>query len=309
MIGNGNVALDVARMLALTPEELAPTDTTDAAIEAIVAPGVQEIVVLGRRGPCRPRGRTPELGSWASSPAPTWSSTRPSSSSTRRARPSSRRRTRTRSATSRSCATSPRASRAGKPRTSGSLPRLAGRDPRRGAGRGDRARRATALERRRARLASAPSRPTSARRSSAASSSAASATAASRSRACRSTSARMIPNEGGRVLDDAGEPIPASTAPAGSSAGRPASSGRTRRTPPRRSSCCSRTRAAGLLPTPADAPRGRVEALVLEREARSAVHVRGLGGDRRAERAAGEPHGRPRVKLCTWDELLAAARG
>jgi ferredoxin/flavodoxin---NADP+ reductase len=28
-----------------------------------------------------------------------------------------------------------------------------------------------------------------------------------------------------------------------------------------------------------------------------------------AERAAGEPQGRPRVKLCTWDELLAAARG
>jgi ferredoxin/flavodoxin---NADP+ reductase len=25
------------------------------------------------------------------------------------------------------------------------------------------------------------------------------------------------------------------------------------------------------------------------------------------ERAAGEPHGRPRVKLCTWDQLLAAA--
>ena len=35
MIGNGNVAVDVARMLALTPEELAPTDTTDPAIEAI----------------------------------------------------------------------------------------------------------------------------------------------------------------------------------------------------------------------------------------------------------------------------------
>src|SRR6202043_796810 len=37
VIGNGNVALDVARMLALTPEELAPTDTTDAAIEALNA--------------------------------------------------------------------------------------------------------------------------------------------------------------------------------------------------------------------------------------------------------------------------------
>src|SRR5438132_3730924 len=35
VIGNGNVALGVARMLPLTPEELAPTDTTDPAIEAI----------------------------------------------------------------------------------------------------------------------------------------------------------------------------------------------------------------------------------------------------------------------------------
>ena len=51
MVGNGNVALDVARMLALTPEELAGTDTTDPAIEAIVGSGLREIVVLGRRGP------------------------------------------------------------------------------------------------------------------------------------------------------------------------------------------------------------------------------------------------------------------
>src|SRR6187397_828889 len=48
-IGNGNVALDVARMLALTPEELAPTDTTDEAIEAISGAGVREILVVGRR--------------------------------------------------------------------------------------------------------------------------------------------------------------------------------------------------------------------------------------------------------------------
>src|SRR5919197_3685488 len=51
VIGNGNVAVDVARMLALTPDELAPTDTTDAAIDAINASGIREIVILGRRGP------------------------------------------------------------------------------------------------------------------------------------------------------------------------------------------------------------------------------------------------------------------
>src|SRR5689334_13429520 len=51
VIGNGNVAVDVARMLALTHDELAITDTTDAAIRAIAAAGLQEIVMLGRRGP------------------------------------------------------------------------------------------------------------------------------------------------------------------------------------------------------------------------------------------------------------------
>jgi ferredoxin/flavodoxin---NADP+ reductase len=62
VIGNGNVALDVARMLALTPEELAPTDTTDVAIAAIVSSGIREIVVLGRRGPVQAAWTSTELG-------------------------------------------------------------------------------------------------------------------------------------------------------------------------------------------------------------------------------------------------------
>ena len=61
MIGNGNVALDVARMLALTPEELAPTDTTDPAIEAIGASAIRDIVVVGRRGPAQASWTTQEL--------------------------------------------------------------------------------------------------------------------------------------------------------------------------------------------------------------------------------------------------------
>jgi ferredoxin--NADP+ reductase len=61
VIGNGNVAVDVARMLALTPEELAPTDTTDAAIEAIGGSGIEEIVMVGRRGPAQAAFTTPEL--------------------------------------------------------------------------------------------------------------------------------------------------------------------------------------------------------------------------------------------------------
>ena len=61
VVGNGNVAVDVARMLALTGEELGPTDTTDPAIAAIVGAGVREIAMLGRRGPAQAAFTTPEL--------------------------------------------------------------------------------------------------------------------------------------------------------------------------------------------------------------------------------------------------------
>src|SRR5690349_5335306 len=61
IVGAGNVALDVARMLALAPEELAPTDTTDAAIAAIAESPLREIVLLARRGPAQAAFTTPEL--------------------------------------------------------------------------------------------------------------------------------------------------------------------------------------------------------------------------------------------------------
>ncbi len=61
VIGNGNVALDIARMLALTHEELAPTDATDASIAAIAGSSLREIVVIGRRGPAQASFTTPEL--------------------------------------------------------------------------------------------------------------------------------------------------------------------------------------------------------------------------------------------------------
>jgi ferredoxin--NADP+ reductase len=61
VIGNGNVAVDVARMLALTPEELATTDTTVAAIEGFSNAGIKEIVMVGRRGPAQAAFTTPEL--------------------------------------------------------------------------------------------------------------------------------------------------------------------------------------------------------------------------------------------------------
>jgi ferredoxin/flavodoxin---NADP+ reductase len=61
VVGNGNVAADVARMLALTPEELKLTDVADHALEALSESKVREIVVLGRRGPAQAAFTNPEL--------------------------------------------------------------------------------------------------------------------------------------------------------------------------------------------------------------------------------------------------------
>jgi ferredoxin--NADP+ reductase len=61
VVGAGNVALDVLRMLALTREELEPTDATDASIEAIAGSGLRELVMLARRGPAQAAFTTPEL--------------------------------------------------------------------------------------------------------------------------------------------------------------------------------------------------------------------------------------------------------
>jgi ferredoxin/flavodoxin---NADP+ reductase len=61
VIGNGNVAADVARMLALTREELAVTDVADHALEPLAESNIREIVVLGRRGPAQAAFTTPEL--------------------------------------------------------------------------------------------------------------------------------------------------------------------------------------------------------------------------------------------------------
>jgi ferredoxin--NADP+ reductase len=61
VIGNGNVAADVARMLALPRAELDTTDTADHAIEQLAESGVEEIVVLGRRGPAQAAFTNPEV--------------------------------------------------------------------------------------------------------------------------------------------------------------------------------------------------------------------------------------------------------
>jgi ferredoxin/flavodoxin---NADP+ reductase len=61
VIGNGNVAIDVARMLVLSADELAPTDTADHALEVLARSRVREVVVVGRRGPAQAAFTNPEL--------------------------------------------------------------------------------------------------------------------------------------------------------------------------------------------------------------------------------------------------------
>ena len=61
VIGNGNVALDVARMLALPHEALAVTDIADHALAALRDSAIREVVVLGRRGPEHAAFTAPEL--------------------------------------------------------------------------------------------------------------------------------------------------------------------------------------------------------------------------------------------------------
>jgi len=61
VVGNGNVAIDVARMLVLDAGELAATDAADHAIAALSAAAVTEVVIVGRRGPAQAAFTNPEL--------------------------------------------------------------------------------------------------------------------------------------------------------------------------------------------------------------------------------------------------------
>ena len=61
VIGAGNVAMDVARMLALEPSELDPTDTADHAIDALKKSAIREVIISARRGPEHAAFTSPEL--------------------------------------------------------------------------------------------------------------------------------------------------------------------------------------------------------------------------------------------------------
>ena len=305
VIGNGNVALDVARMLALTPEELAPTDTTDPAIEAIGASTIRDIVVVGRRGPAQASWTTQELkelGELAGADVvvdPAELEPRSGERSVARARHEFE--------AEHGGAARVRGARADGQAgdRSAPLPRIARRDSRRRTGSSRSSSCATGSRSRTG--AWSQCRPTITRRSSAGSSFAASAIAAWGCPSFPSTS-----GEGRSGTSSAASWTPTATtsrsriAPAGSSAARPGSSARTRRTRPRRSRSCSRTFGRDASLTGRKPRPMAVEALLAERDVRAVMYAGWTSIDE-LERAAGEKLGRPRVKLRTWDELLEAA--
>jgi ferredoxin/flavodoxin---NADP+ reductase len=61
VVGNGNVALDVARVLVSDPRLLSETDIADHALDSLHGQGIEEVVVIGRRGPLQATFTTLEL--------------------------------------------------------------------------------------------------------------------------------------------------------------------------------------------------------------------------------------------------------
>ncbi len=61
VIGVGNVAMDIARMLTIDPTELAPTDTAQHALDVFKASKVKKVIICGRRGPEHAAFTAPEL--------------------------------------------------------------------------------------------------------------------------------------------------------------------------------------------------------------------------------------------------------
>ena len=61
VVGIGNVAIDVARILCLTEEELLQSDIADYALDALLQSRVREVVLLGRRGPAQAAFTNPEI--------------------------------------------------------------------------------------------------------------------------------------------------------------------------------------------------------------------------------------------------------
>ena len=309
VIGNGNVAADVTRLLSLGPAELEPTDVAPRALAALSESRVREVVVLGRRGPAQAAFTNAELAELGTLPgvdvhvdaseveldelSREWLEAEGHLHSSVQCGDAARVRGQGADWCSAADCLSLWGLARGAARDCGRRSQVAGIDdlpqravPRRGrlaalardgGRRDDSVRAGAALDR-------LPRRPAARR-------------AVRRARLDDPARARAR----GRRARPA-SPFPASTRSDGSSAGRRASSERTNAMPPRRWRRCSQT------PTRAGFHRPRTPARWSACSTGRVVDWDGWRAIDRRERAAGEAAGRPRVKLDTVGELLGAAR-
>jgi ferredoxin/flavodoxin---NADP+ reductase len=306
VIGNGNVALDVARMLALTRAELEATDTTDPAIEAIAASDIREILVLGRRGPVQAAWTTPELQELGELPGadivvdPAELELDPASEAElAAATPIVRRNV---DVLRDFAAREPE----GKPRRIVLRFRVSP-----AALLGDEHVEAVELVRNRLVAdgkGSVRAEPTEERETVA-------CEVVFRSVGYHGVPLAglpfderrgTLPNDGGRVLDAAGAPLPGVYCAGWIKRGPTGVIGTNKKDATETVELLLDDARTGLLPA-RDADAGSLEQLLVERGVEPVVYS-GWKAIDLAERTAGEPLGRPRVKLRSWDELLAAAR-
>jgi ferredoxin--NADP+ reductase len=305
VVGNGNVAVDVARMLALTPDELAPTDATNQAIAAIGSCKLKEIVMLGRRGPAQAAFTTPELqelGELAGADVlvdPGELELDDASEAALAGDTNAR-------------------------RNVDVLRQFAGRVPT-GKPRAIRLRflvspvailgegRVEAIEVERNRLVpdgrgSLRAEPTGQRET-------IECGLVFRSVGYRGVALPEVPfdegratirNEGGRVVDEDGEVVPGVYVAGWIKRGPTGVIGTNKKDAVETVGLLLQDREAGRLERRPGATAEAVEALLAERGI-SPVLYEGWTSIDQIEKAAGEPHGRPRAKLVTWDELLEAA--
>jgi ferredoxin/flavodoxin---NADP+ reductase len=306
VVGNGNVALDVARMLALTKAELAPTDTTDAAIEAIVGSGLREIVVLGRRGPVQAAWTSTELGEMGELAGadivvdPAELELDPASAAELEGASNLVQRNFEilREFAGREPEGKPRSVRLrfrvspiailGEDKVEG-VEIVRNRLEPDGAG----SVRAVATEEREVIPCGIVFRSVGYR-------------GVSLAGVPFDERSGTIPNAGGRVLDETGAPIPGLYAAGWIKRGPTGVIGTNKKDAVETVDLLLEDARAGRLPAPtAD---GTLDQLLAERGVEAVLYAGWESIDAR-ERSLGEPQGRPRIKLCTWDELLAAARG